>query len=445
MANERARGLGYKFVTDDKYLVDPFSPTDGISYEGDGSPVSYANSGIMTQSPIIYPPIINQGGGGEGPPGPPGDDDDDENTTNAGITGKMDIAKNVLGFMMNPIAFGLTKAYQAYKNNQKQKADFAADQTYKAQQEKNFKEMEANLNNSTTGLPAKYNYAGRENNQGVHTSTKTKKEAATNQESYRGKDGGRVKYFFGGRVNYKAGGRIGFQGGGMSQGNEENQKQSAEMGNTTVSNNNNNNNDGGGNNTPTISKFVGSNVIESPFGELGGNTDTKIGYRGGVDLAKLGLTMGVDGTLTNRNFLTNDDIENKGTFYTGTDNDIFNTATNYDNSGIKDTFLNSNTPVGAFGVTLDNNGKVVQGTYGNNYKGVNVNATTNFDDLNNISLSKFSGDPTKNGFSYGIGANIDPLDLSNSNAYLQARYAYGQKKKNGGRIGFKNGGLAGLL
>ena len=255
-------------------------------------------------------------------------------------------------------------------------------------------------------------------------------------QDYDMKDGGRAGYFFGGRAR--------LQGGGMSQGNEENQKQSAEMGNTTVSNNNNNN-DGGGNNTPTISKFVGSNVIESPFGELGGNTDTKIGYRGGVDLAKLGLTMGVDGTLTNRNFLTNDDIENKGTFYTGTDNDIFNTATTYDDSGIRDTVLNSNNPYGDFGVTVDNNGNLVQGNYENNYKGVDVNATTNFDDLNNISLSKFSGDPTKNGFSYGIGANVDPSNLSNSNAYLQARYAFGQGKKDGGRIGFKNGGLAGLL
>jgi hypothetical protein len=61
--------------------------------------------------------------------------------------------------------------------------------------------------------------------------------------------------------------------------------------------------------------------------------------------------MGVDGTLSNRNFLTNDDIENKGTFYTGTNNDIFNTATNYDNSGIKDSILNSNNPYGNFGLT----------------------------------------------------------------------------------------------
>jgi hypothetical protein len=65
MANERARGLGYKYITDDKYLVNPFSPTDGISYEGDGSPVSYANSGIMNQAPIpeLLQYIPRDGGG----------------------------------------------------------------------------------------------------------------------------------------------------------------------------------------------------------------------------------------------------------------------------------------------------------------------------------------------------------------------------------------------
>ena len=60
---------GDKFMSQSKYLQNDYVPTEGISYEGDGSPVSYANSmgGIMTQAPIIYPPIINQGGGGDGP------------------------------------------------------------------------------------------------------------------------------------------------------------------------------------------------------------------------------------------------------------------------------------------------------------------------------------------------------------------------------------------
>ena len=67
---------GDKFIPQTKYLQSDYIPTEGISYEGDGSPVSYANSGIMsgymTPPPIIYPPI-NQGGG-DGPVdlGPPG-------------------------------------------------------------------------------------------------------------------------------------------------------------------------------------------------------------------------------------------------------------------------------------------------------------------------------------------------------------------------------------
>ena len=195
MANERARGLGYKFVTDDKYLVDPFSPTDGISYEGDGSPVSYANSGIMAQAPIIYPPI-NQGGGG----GDDGDDDEIIKKYTGPSVSPLEAAKQAGMFMINPMGFLANRAFKAYRSRQKQKADLDADQTYKAQQEKNFKEMAANPNNRD-GKPAAYNYAGRDNDQGTHTSTVSNKKAQENQ------DKGRGRYFFGGRVNYKAGGR----------------------------------------------------------------------------------------------------------------------------------------------------------------------------------------------------------------------------------------------
>ena len=59
-----------------------------------------------------------------------------------------------------------------------------------------------------TGGDNQYDYAGRSNQYGTHDATKTKEEAATNRESYRGKDGGRVKYFFGGRVNFKDGGLV---------------------------------------------------------------------------------------------------------------------------------------------------------------------------------------------------------------------------------------------
>ena len=270
MANERARGLGYKFVTDDKYLVNPFSPTDGISYEGDGSPVSYANSGIMTQTPIIYPPI-NQGGGGGGGGGGD-DDDDDDDTTNAGITSKMDIAKNVLGFMMNPIAFGLTKAYQGYRNNQKQKADALADKNYKEQLEKDAIEMAANPNNSKTGLPAQYNYAGRENNQGVHTSTISQEDSLSNIDKARATraDGGRAGYFFGGRVNYKAGGRTD-AGANRSTASKAGVGQINEAGNKVDGGNYN---DGGNNNNPPPTFYDNGIQVITDQSKLGFNYPT---------------------------------------------------------------------------------------------------------------------------------------------------------------------------
>ena len=239
MANERARGLGYKFVTDDKYLVNPFSPTEGISYAGDGSPVSYANSmgGIMSQAPIPGPlKYIPDGGGGDGPPTGPAVDNsqfdyeteayglndlsatekglteeeqedlDNVNNANVGLTGAMKaaFALNTLG----PIA-----AMHSLSKSQK-------------------KAEEAAIEAATYGKTHRYD--GRSNEYGTHTSTKTNKEAQANQDRGRSKgtnagmsssargaamhgaNGGRVGYFFGGRVNYKTGGRVSFKNGGLA-------------------------------------------------------------------------------------------------------------------------------------------------------------------------------------------------------------------------------------
>ena len=68
---------GDKFMSQSKYLQNDYIPTEGISYEGDGSPVSYANSmgGIMTQAPIPGPlKYIPEGDGGGGKPPGPGPD-----------------------------------------------------------------------------------------------------------------------------------------------------------------------------------------------------------------------------------------------------------------------------------------------------------------------------------------------------------------------------------
>ena len=108
---------GDKFVPQTKYLQSDYIPTSGISYEGDGSPVSYANSGIMTQAPAStgYIPQ-NNGGGGEKDED---DDEDDKNKNNAGLTG-WDAVKAAGYFALNPVGYlaakGITGLIDNYKN-----------------------------------------------------------------------------------------------------------------------------------------------------------------------------------------------------------------------------------------------------------------------------------------------------------------------------------------
>jgi hypothetical protein len=233
--DQKVRDRGYDFVSQNKYLQDGFKSTDDISYEGDGSPVSYANSmgGIMTQAPIPGPlKYIPEGdGGGRDPDGPAPDtgavtaDDygygpvgdmgmteeeqaDVDSVKNAKI-GKLGIAKTIGSFaMFGPFAAMI----QARKENKKAKQ--AAIEAAKYGKE--------------------HDYEGRDNDYGTHTSTISAAAAAANQDRGRGKgttggystsahgaamhgaDGGRVGYFFGGRVKYKSGGRVSFKNGGLA-------------------------------------------------------------------------------------------------------------------------------------------------------------------------------------------------------------------------------------
>ena len=116
------------------------------------------------------------------------------------------------------------------------------------------------------------------------------------------KDGGRAGYFFGGRVNYKAGGRIGFRGGGMDMGNEENQAQSAAMGNTTVSNNN----DGGNDNPPNFFVKDKTSIIDTS-GLKSKSPEININYTDPRNYASL------KSKIYNKNILDNDDINVDGT------------------------------------------------------------------------------------------------------------------------------------
>ena len=105
---------------------------------------------------------------------------------------------------------------------------------------------------------------------------------------------GRTDYMEGGRAGYFFGGRARLQGGGMSQGNEENQKQSAEMGNTTVSNNNNN----GVSDNPPVT-VVNNNPLDiSTVTKSVGNYDIPVGLEALMaDKGKLQAVLNADNVL----------------------------------------------------------------------------------------------------------------------------------------------------
>ena len=229
---------GDKFMSQSKYLLNDYVPTEGISYEGDGSPVSYANSGIMSgymiPPPIIYPPI-NEGGGGDGPPTGPAVDNS-----------QFDYEFDALGALDNPDNVGLTEEEQEDLDNVNNanvgltgamKAAFALNTlgpiaAMHSLSKSQKKAEEAAIEAATYGKAHRYD--GRSNEYGTHTSTKTNKEAQANQDRGRSKgtnagmsssargaamhgaNGGRVGYFFGGRVNYKTGGRVSFKNGGLA-------------------------------------------------------------------------------------------------------------------------------------------------------------------------------------------------------------------------------------
>ena len=229
---------GDKFVPQTEYLQNDYVPTKGISYEGDGSPVSYANSmgGIMSQAPIPEPLKYTHdgdGGGGDGPPGPGPDlggitaDDygygpvgdmgmtEEEQAGVDGIKnakmGKLGIAKTLASFaFMGPFAGMFT----AYRQNKKAKQD-AIDKAKAAQQQRDFKSEIVGRKGQAYYDRAVATAAGRDPNQGNSVTGHGKSGLGRDPDDKMAK-GGRVGYFFGGRVNYKAGGRVSFKNGGLA-------------------------------------------------------------------------------------------------------------------------------------------------------------------------------------------------------------------------------------
>ena len=203
------------------------------------------------------------------------------------------------------------------------------------------------------------------------------------------KDGGRIGYFFGGRVNYKAGGRTD-AGPNRSTASKAGVGQINEAGNKVDGGNYND----GGNNNPSFyetkpSFFNNPEVLNKET--ILGDIPTGIGFDNSYGRYK--ATMDLEESLKEKGL--------KGEFEYNNNIGDFNLAAKYSSQ---------NKPT--YGVGYSNNGVAVD--Y-NNIDGLNA--------------------------SYGKG----PFNLSTDGENAMLKFTMPLGKKNGGRIGFKNGGLASIL
>ena len=244
--DQKVRDQGYDFVSQDEYLQDGFKPTSGISYEGDGSPVSYANSmgGIMSQAPIPGPlKYIPEGGGGGGkPPGPAVDNSQFDyeygalgaldNPNNVGLTeeeqaaldasiagpekmGKLGTLGTIGAFFASPLT---TIGYLHRRDKKEQKR--LDDAVVAAGIEADFQRERDNLVTDSSAAYTGGRYDG--------APTKDAYDAEPTAYSGSSKDGGIIgyggksgtpvyqQYLNGGRVGYFFGGRVNFKNGGLA-------------------------------------------------------------------------------------------------------------------------------------------------------------------------------------------------------------------------------------
>jgi hypothetical protein len=239
------------------------------------------------------------------------------------------------------------------------------------------------------------NYTGGDTNSNPSTSGA--------QDSFSNKSGvGRTGYFFGGRVNYKAGGRTDAgpnrtTASHSTRGQINESGQQVSGGQTTRDNNN------GGNSPfygPKPTFFNNPEILnqETILGDIptGIGFDNSYGrYKATMDLEESLKEKGLEGEIEYNNNIGNFDL-----------------AAKY------------NTQDGP--------------SYGAGYTGNNFDVNVNNQTGANASYSKDIGPGT-----FTMAGTYNPDGTYNT----EARYgiSFGQGKKNGGRIGFKNGGLAGLL
>jgi len=214
--------------------------------------------------------------------------------------------------------------------------------------------------------------------------------------------GGRAGYFFGGRVNYKAGGRTD-AGPNRTTASHSTRGQINESGQQVSGGQTTRDNNDGGNSPfygPKPTFFNNPEILnkETILGDIptGIGFDNSYGrYKATMDLEESLKEKGLKGELEYNNNINNFDLAAK---YSSQDGP----------------------------------------TYGVGYTGNNFDVNVNNKTGANASYSKDIGPGT-----FTIAGTYNPDGTYNT----EARYgiSFGQGKKNGGRIGFKNGGLAGLL
>jgi len=372
---------GDKFISQSKYLQNDYIPTEGISYEGDGSPVSYANSmgGIMTQAPIPRPlQYIREGGGGGGRDitGPPdlgevtADDYGSGTKGNMGMTDEEQDAINAMnkGATIGPgKAFGYTLGTAfaptmtmglIHRDRKKQEAELLETAKAAARQADRDREVKSIQGRLDSGMSL--SDIGRESYTGPGQAFEARSTGTGRGPK---KDGGRAGYFFGGRVNYKQGGRTGYAGGYSVQDDmgdyAENVGKEAAPGGGFVGEGG----DGGG----TKPTFYGknNNIITTDF--ISENPNLTVDYTDPRNYAS------VYGKIGFNNILDNDDITAEGNV-TGKLGSIgYNT--NFTDQGITGTNLTA----GNFNANLNPDMQVQNIGYNNNINGINYGVNTDFD------------------------------------------------------------------
>ena len=334
----------FKYIPKQEYLKDPFI----LPVEEEIIP----DSGVVNTNAFV-----NSGGNNNN-----NDGDDDENIIKkytgpytppkdaAKELGKMFIMGGPQAYIMQKLISKGIGAFKDYRNKNKVEKytgqEMSSYRDDRPSSEKNYTGGDTNSNPSTSGA----------------------------QDSFSNKSGvGRTGYFFGGRAK--------LQGGGMSQGNEENQKQSAEMGNTTVSNNN----DGGGNDNPPNFFVEDKTSIVDTSGLTSRSPKIGFNYTDPKNYASL------KGSVYNKNILDNDDINVDGTLSGEIGPVSYNT--NFTDQGI----TNTNLTAGNFNADIDANKNYSLG-YANNYNGIDYGAK--YDNNGNLMFS--AGVNFKNGGLAGL-------------------------------------------